>query len=243
MKRVPTDSLETRPYPTCDAGGGETLVERVLRSGPRMTDQDVVESYRFVREPCRIVATVLQTWGRGVSEVEVVYDLDFVPLRAWKRSHVPRRGGGIKLVDIRRYELRTDAANVLVGGGEAGTSRFWFRGGKPIAVVGPGRGLLYAFIRSARLEVGEKVRGPVLDIRSPVESVQDVTLRRDPDRIDEVLGRRVRVYTIFGREPVFTDENDVVIGDLAGLVPASTVSGPPPRVPMPETPPDPAHTP
>jgi hypothetical protein len=39
--------------------------------------------------------------------------------------------------------------------------------------------------------------------------------------------RRVRVYTIYGREPFFTDENDVVLGDLAGLLPAGNEALPP----------------
>jgi hypothetical protein len=53
---------------------------------------------------------------------------------------------------------------------------------------------------------------------------------RQPDRHEESLGRTVRVYTIYGREAVFTDEHNVVIGDLAGLVPwdQSTLPAPPP---------------
>ena len=242
MKRVPVDEVETLAYPSCEDTQREVLVEERLRAGPRMPDQDVVESYRFVRESCRIVATIRQSWTRGITDIEVVYDLAWKPLRAWKRVHVPSREGALRLMDIRRYELRTTAANVLVGGGEEGTSRFWFRGGRPIAVVGAGRGLLYGFIRAAHLGVGQKLRGPVLDFRSTVESVQPVTLRRDPDRHDEILGRTVRVYTVFGRESVFTDENDVVLGDLFGLVPASIVTHPEPAHPVPPDA-DPINTP
>jgi hypothetical protein len=243
MKRVPAESVEALPYPRCETTEAEVLAEGTLRAGPRMADQDVVETYRFTREACRIVAKVQQSWSRGISEVEVVYDLDWTPLRAWKRSHTPVREGPPQLFDIRRYEMRTQAANVIIDGGREGRSQFWFRGGKPIAVVGPGRALLYAFIQRAHLSVGQKLKGPVLDFRNPVERVEPVALRRDPDRRDEVLGRTVRVYTVFGRESVFADEQDRVIGDLAGLVPAAMVSRPLPELRMPETPPDPIHTP
>lgn len=247
MKRVPADDVTSYAYPRCEGGTEEVLVDRTLRAGPRNPDQDVVEQYRFVRESCRIVATVTQTWSRSITEVEVIYDLAWKPLRAWKRTHIPVRDHAPRLFDIRRYELRAGAANVIIGGGEEGMSRFWFRGGAPLAVVGPGRGLIYAFIQRAKREgtlaVGEKLRVPVLDFRNPVERVEPVTLRRDPDRHDEVLGRTVRVYTVFGRESVFADEHDVIIGDLAGLVPAEEVRTPIPTVLMPESPPDPARTP
>ncbi len=36
------------------------------------------------------------------------------------------------------------------------------------------------------------------------------------------MGRTVRVYTFFGKETVFADDNDVVIGDLAGMRPSDT---------------------
>jgi hypothetical protein len=53
----------------------------------------------------------------------------------------------------------------------------------------------------------------------------------------------VRVYTIYGRESVFADESDAVLGDLAGLRPHEFAGTPePPPMPMYGTP-DPVHTP
>jgi hypothetical protein len=53
----------------------------------------------------------------------------------------------------------------------------------------------------------------------------------------------VRVYTFYGQETVFTDDEDVVLGDLAGERPSDSLT-------IPEPPPvptfgaiDPAHTP
>jgi hypothetical protein len=57
------------------------------------------------------------------------------------------------------------------------------------------------------------------------------------------LGRTVRVYTVYGRETVFADETDAVIGDLAGLRPHELAGTPVPTpMPMYGTP-DPVHTP
>ena len=71
--------------------------------------------------------------------------------------------------------------------------------------------------------------------------IRDVTLQRVEARDVEGLGR-VRVYTVYGREPVFTDENDVVVGDLMGLRLASAVPGEIPD-PMPDPDPDPSVSP
>ena len=79
------------------------------------------------------------------------------------------------------------------------------------------------------LAVGESVSGPVLDFRELYENIDDVALRRDPDREEESLGRRVRVYTVFGRESIFTDDEGRVLGDLAGLRPSESLDTPEPE--------------
>ena len=71
------------------------------------------------------------------------------------------------------------------------------------------------WIKRARLAPGEKVRELVLDIRA-LEKIELVTLLREPDMDHEELGR-VRVYTFYGRETVFADEQDRIVGDLAGM--------------------------
>jgi len=53
----------------------------------------------------------------------------------------------------------------------------------------------------------------------------------------------VRVYTFFGQDTVFADENDVVIGDLAGMRPDESLTTPEPS-PLPTYGgADPVHTP
>jgi hypothetical protein len=241
LHRVPTETVETLPYPTCDGEpmpAGEKIAEGHLRSGPGMQDQ-VVERYEYRRRGCYYTLTVRQEWSRGVTDAEVIFDDAWRPLRAWKRMTVP---GTHEVVDVRRYELRTQPAT-MVWRGEEGLQRFWFRDGQPTAVMGPGRGVISAWIRAnPGLEVGGIVRASLLDFRALVERVGEVALRRDRDRDVPGLGR-VHVYTVFGRDSVFTDDDGWVVGDLAGMRPSSILPGPEPA-PLPSpSPPDPVNTP
>jgi hypothetical protein len=105
--------------------------------------------------------------------------------------------------------------------------------GAPLeAVIGPGRGIITAWLKRARLPVGAKVKQLVLDFRSMYENLELATLERRPDQFEPAYGKDVRVYTFFGRETVFADENDVVIGDLAGMRPSALLDTPePPPLP------------
>lgn len=248
MKRRPVASVPVHPYPTCDGQPlpeGEVVAEGRLRAGPIALEKSTYEHFRFERRGCVYVATVRQQWRYQVSDVEVVFDLDWRPLRAWKRMALP----GVDLAehppDIRLYELRNHPPTMSRSGPDVeGVEHRVFNGSTPVAVIGPGRGLISAWIwaQGRDLEVGEVVRGPVLDFRQLVERIDVVALRRDPDRDEPSMGRRVRVYTVFGRESIFTDDDAVVLGDLAGLRPADMVDGPPPpELELP--PPDPIHTP
>jgi hypothetical protein len=218
---------------------GEVIGEGHLRSGPGSLEQ-VVEHYEFRRRGCYITLTTRQEWTRGITDAEVIFDEAWRPIRAWKRMTVP---GNDDVADVRRYELRTNPAT-LVWDGEEGLQRFWFRGGRPTAVMGPGRGVVSAWIKAnPGLEVGQTVRAQLLDFRSLVERVEQIALRRDADRVVPELGGRVRVYTVFGRDTVFTDDEGWVIGDLAGLRPSSVLASPEPPALTSATPPDPVHTP
>ena len=184
----------------------------------------------------------------GISDVEVVFDEDYRPLRAWKRMSMPRPPAGQlgPTPDIRLYELRGDPAT-MIRSSEEGREYFTFRAPPPVAVVGPGRALLGAWIRQhLDLAVGETVRGPVLDFRRPAERIETVALRREADaNMPDVAGPggHVRVYTVFGRESVFTDDEGNVLGDLAGLRPHALLDTPePPELPSNEAP-DPRGTP
>ncbi len=233
LKRAPIDAVDVHPYPTCDGReipeSGEVLVDRVLRPGPTTAgDRTVVEHYRIERRDCVYVATVHQEWIRQTSDVEVVFDAEWRPLRAWKRMTIP----GVPpdgRPDTRLYELRNDPVTLTMVDHEGVRQHRFFRAEAPIAVLGPGRGLVSAWIQAqGEMEVGDVVRGPVLDFRELLEAVEEVALVRQPDRYDETLGQTVRVYTVYGREAVFTDEDGWVVGDLAGLRPSDALDTPMP---------------
>lgn len=245
-KHVSVASVPELPYPAC-AGEplpeGQIVAAQHLRPGPTSLDPHVDERYELRRRGCVFVATVRQEWPLGTADVQVVFDEHLLPLRAWRRTTIPgsRRADGS--ADIRRYELRTPEVTITRRD-PAGVTYEVLRGGpRPRAVIGPGRGLLTAWIRRAHLRVGEQLRESVLDFREIVERLQDVTLRREADLFVPWLGHAARVYTVYGREAVFTDDTDAVIGDLAGMRPDATLTtAPPPAMPL-YGPPDPVHTP
>ncbi len=221
-KHVPVDAVPDLGYPTCagaeDAGAGALLARRTLRAGAdSMAESGAVESFELRRRACHLVTTAHQEWKLGATDIEVVFDDKLLPLRAWKRMTSPGTRPGEAHVDVRRYELRTPEVTIAKRSGDSPVTFEILRGTRPTAVIGPGRGLFSAWIRRANLAVGEKVREPVLDFRELVEILRDVTLKREPDLFEPTLQRNVRVYTVYGRDAIYTDEDNVVIGDLAGL--------------------------
>lgn len=245
-KHVPVTSAVELTYPDCGRGplpAGDVLASGHLRAGPTSLEPDVVERFEVRQRDCLYTFTTRQEWRLNLDDVEVVYDNELRPLRAWKRMTLPGSPRADGNADIRRYELRTAEVVLTKRTPDGARTHEIIRGGRPSVVLGPGRGNLTMWIRRANLAVGAKVRELALDIREPIETLRSVTLRRDPDLFQPALGRTVRVYTVYGRESVFTDENNVVIGDLAGLRPASLVTTPaPPAMPMFGTP-DPVRTP
>lgn len=235
--------LPERAYPSCAEPGGpeEVLGSGLLRAGPVMREPSVVERFELARRGCHVVFTAREDWTLSATDVEVVYDQDLQPLRAWKRTTMPGPHPVAERTDVRAYDLRGERVEMTHRGPTGALERFLVGRGIPRVVLAPGRGMVTAWLRRARLPVGGRVREPVLDIREAVERVRDVTLQRLEDRDDATLGRRVRVYTIFGREPIFADENDVVVGDLMGMVPASRVEGPAPAWAATDGPPDPTR--
>jgi hypothetical protein len=244
-KHVPVEKVEELGYPTCPAnptGPTQKLVaEQHLRSGPAHTDKSIVEHYSIRERDCLYVVTVRQEWPMSTADVEVLYDQKLMPLRIWKRMTLPGLPDAGEKADIRRYELRTDPVSVKRRQMSGAIDYELLKGGRPVVVIGPGRGLISMWIKRAKLAVGQKVRELAIDVRA-LEKIGLVTLRREENMVHELLGP-VRVYTIYGREAVFTDENDVVIGDLAGMLPdrVNTLP-PPPAVPLYGTL-DPVHTP
>jgi hypothetical protein len=177
-----------------------------------MREQDVRERFEVRRRDCLIVATVRQAWHRGITDLEVVYDDQGRPLRVVKRMVLPDAPDD---ADLRLYELRSTPPTLSMSRGDEAPEYRELRGPTPDVVIGPGRGLVSLWLQAAGLAVGERARAHVLDLRG-IETIEPAVLERNPDRVDPTLGA-VRVYTFFGRETVFADERDVVIGDLAGL--------------------------
>lgn len=224
------DSVPRIPYPL--EGEGEVRVSRVLRSGPEMREPNVVERFEVREAGEHTVIRVRQEWPRGTADLDVVFDSSGQPLRVWKRTTIPDASGPLGHRELRVYDLTGDEVRLAERDPTGARSGVAIRGPRPRAVIGPGRGLLTAWLRRAELAVGERLREPVLDVREPLAVVREVTLKREPDREVEGLGT-VRVYTIYGREPVYADDQNVVVGDMFGLRPAGAVEGPLPD-PMPD---------
>lgn len=229
-KHIPVEQLAELGYPTCEGkaapGEGTLLAEGHLRSGPNHNDKFIVERFAVLARDCVVTLQGRQEWPLGTTDFEVVYDQNLTPLRIWKRMTVPSLPNAGERAEIRRYELRTEPIGIKRRAPDGHISFEQLKGDKPHAVIGPGRGLISMWLRRARLAPGQKVREPVIDVRA-LEKVELVTLMREPDMDHPELGK-VRVYTFYGRETVFADENDVVVGDLAGLRPDRLLSKPPP---------------
>lgn len=230
-------------YPTCDGRAlpeGTRIASGWLRAGPTFPERSVSERFEIRRRDCVIHFTGRQDWTLSTIDLDVMFDAQTLrPLRVWKRIASP--GGRRARVEVRRFEMRGPRVALTQRTVTGVLEHWWIRGPSPSAVIGPGRGLLTLWLRRARLPVGGRVREPVLDIRENMEVVRDVTLARLDDRDDPVLGR-VRVYTIFGREPVYADDEDVVVGDMMGLVPGALVGEAAPNG-IALGPPDPTGTP
>jgi hypothetical protein len=256
-KHVPVDTVPELGYPACADGGdsGEAVAEGHIRAGPTSAESSVVERFELRRTSCGYTLRSRQEWPLAIADVEVRYDAELTPLWAWKRLTIagsPRPDGN---ADIRRYELRTGDVFIkrrdpggeltlqkLLPGGRANVPP----GAIVEAIVGPGRGTITPWLQRARLPEGGKTRVLVLDFRDMVEAVEEATLERSPDQLEPSYGangRKVRVYTFFGRETVFADEHDVVIGDLAGMRPSDSLTTPEPAALPDYGGPDPVHTP
>lgn len=243
-KHIPVERVEELGYPTC-AGKplppGEVLDREHLRSGPVHPDKQVVERYAIKRRDCLYAVDVRQEWPLGTSDVEVLYDAQLMPLRVWKRTTLPGIERAAERADIRRYELRSDPVTIKMRGMDGVIGFEQLLGGRPKVVIGPGRGLISMWIRRAKLKVGEKVRELAIDVRA-LEKIEPVTLLREVDMQHPDLGP-VRTYTFYGRETVFVDERDMVVGDLMGLRSDRALkTPPPPALPQYGTP-DPVNTP
>ena len=244
------------PYPACGEGGadeaGTVVAKGHLRSGPLSTEKNVVEHFELRRTSCGYTFTSRQEWPLAIADVEARFDARLTPIWAWKRMTIAGSKRADGNADTRRYEMRT--GDVFIkhrdANGELTMQKLLPGGRAPIpegaklgALVGPGRGIITAWSMREKLPVGAKSHELVLDFRDMLESLEEGALERQPDLFEPSLGRKVRAYTFFGKETVFADENDVVIGDLAGMRPSDTLTTPEPEpLPMYGAP-DPRNTP
>lgn len=255
-RHVPVDAVPELGYPSCaDAGAddpGVVVARGHIRAGPLSNEKNVVERFDLRRTPCGYTFHSRQEWPLDISDVEVRYDANLTPIWAWKRMTIAGSQRPNGNADVRRYELRTgdvfikrrDAADAvtlerLLPGGRMNAPA----GARVDAVIGPGRGILTAWILRSKLPVGGKIYGLVLDFRSMLEALEIASLERNEDRFEPSLGRRVRVYTFYGQETVFADDADVVVGDLAGMRPSDSLDSPEPEPLETYGGADPAHSP
>jgi hypothetical protein len=232
-KHVAVQAAPELGYPACADDPGAVVARGHIRSGPYSQERNVVERFELRRTACGYTFEARQEWPLDISDVQVRYDKDLTPKWAWKRMTMAgsRRADGN--ADIRRYELRTgnvfikrrDAAGeltlekLLPGGRMSVPDR-----ARVSAVVGPGRGVITVWLKRASLPVHAKIHEEVLDFRDMVETLEMAALERNDDRFEPSLGKSVRVYTFYGRETVFADDNDVVVGDLAGMRPSDSLT-------------------
>jgi hypothetical protein len=238
-KHVPVDEVPELGYPACAVDGGsvDVVAGGHLRSGPSSQEQSVSERFELDRTACGFTFHARQEWPLDIADVEVHYDASLTPLWVWKRMTLAASSRPDGNADIRRYELRTGEVFIkrrdahgeltrerLLPGGRMNVPQ----GARVAAVIGPGRGIITAWLKREKLPVGAKVKELVLDFRSMVESVEEGILERRPDQFEPAFGKSVRVYTFFGRETVFADDDDVVVGDLAGMRPSDSLATPEP---------------
>lgn len=255
-KHVPVGAIPELGYPSCgDAGTdepGAQVATGHLRSGPLSPEKNVVERFELRKTSCGYTFVSRQEWPLAISDVEVRYDVSLTPIWAWKRMTIAGSTRPDGNADVRRYEMRT--GDVFIKrrdpSGETTLQRL-LPGGRMKApegarvgvVVTPGRGGITPWLKRAHLPPGGRTQDLVLDFRELVESVEVATLERGPNLQQPGYATPVRVYTFFGRETVFADSNDVVIGDLSGMRPSDTLATPEPQ-PLPTFGgADPVHTP
>ena len=240
-KHVPVDSVPELGFPSCADSGeddGALVAEGHIRSGPQSQERNVVERFALRRTSCGYAFASRQEWPLAISDVQVRFDSSLTPLWAWKRMTIAGSKRADGNADIRRYELRTGEVFIkrrdaqgeltlekLLPGGRMRVPE----GAHVGAVVGPGRGIITAWLWRAKLPVGGIARELVLDFRDMLESVEIGTLERQKDQFEPTLGRSVRVYTFFGRETVFAGDDDVVLADLAGMRPSESLATPEPE--------------
>ncbi len=175
-----------------------------------------METLELRSDPCGFEIRAQQEWSLGHSEIVAAFDPQRRVQRVWKRNTMPGRGDISTRSDLRVFRIRDAGVVLRQRRPLADIENFVLRGRMPNALIAPGRLSLTMWLQKANLAVGGRVREPVLDVRERIELLRDVTLQRLADTEVEGLGT-VRVYTIYGREPVYANQQNVIVGDMMGM--------------------------
>lgn len=165
------------------------------------------EVFSSLRSDCLTVYDSKHEWNLGKNHNRLWVDDKGQPLLLKKEVWVGKKP------EEKFFQWNTKLAALML---KMNQDFFRFKGELPLRVLTVGRYLLSAWIEAANLPVGGKERARVLDAREPFEKIKFITLMRKEDRQDSGLGR-VRVYTIFGREPIYTNAQNHVVGDMWGM--------------------------
>ncbi|MDP9002618.1 MAG: hypothetical protein M3O46_21220, partial [Myxococcota bacterium] len=150
-------------YPACSGDSGaddlnesSVVASGHIRAGSLSSEKNVVERFELRKTGCGYMLRSRQEWPLAISDIEVRYDAGLTPLWVWKRMTIAgsRRLDGN--ADIRRYELRTGDVFIkhrdaegevlleqLLPGGRMKVED----GARVGAVVGPGRGVITAWLK------------------------------------------------------------------------------------------------
>ena len=215
-------SASTCRSPPCRSWGflrawtrGRTTRASVVARGapPRRAVLGGEERRRALRAPPDVVRLQFhsrQEWPLAIADVEVRYDATLTPhlgleahdhrrvaARRRQRRHPPLRAsdrGGVHQAARRRREA-SRSRNCCPGGRMTVPA-----GARAGAMVGPGRGVITAWLKRAKLPVGGKTEELVLDFRGHARVPRGSgRSSATPTSTSRRSGRTVRVYTFFGQ--------------------------------------------
>ena len=115
-KSVPVQEFEPLPYPECgqeSTDPPEVLVEGVLHGGSRMRYEGAGERYRLVRDACLHILTVSEWSSASYTQLEIVYDREWKPLRVWRRIFPRGSNETYTRPEVRVYDLRAQPVTIL----------------------------------------------------------------------------------------------------------------------------------
>ena len=213
------DSVQTLPYPDWAAAAWkDDSLTPIRRSLHRAGDvgRAAFERFEIRRTTAGIVARAHVENAFSAVDIDVVADDHFVPLRVWRRATAPGIVNDAR-PDLRLFELRVTPATMAHRGSDFTRDFARMEGQRPTALVTESVGLATLWLLRAHLSPATKSRESVLDFAKG-GIYQPGALTREADLVRPELGGRVRVYKIYGREVIFADDNDTVLGNLDGLV-------------------------